>query len=939
MAVAFDAVAPSSSGTTVRTSGAGTALTWSHTTAGTNRAVVVAVSFGAITGSDASSTLSATFGGVAMTQLALVHSNNQTAGFEVLFGLVNPPTGASTVAVSVAGSGGLEYSLVGGSTSLTGVDQTTPFGTAVTAFGSSGIPSVTVTSASGGMVVDVVGNGSAVSSSGQTDRWLNNFDTGSAAGNAASSTAAGASSVTMSYTVSSDWWGIAAVPVNPATATITGTGALTLGAVVAHGSNTNIVTGGGNATLGAVKAAATGTVKIAGTGALTLGAVVARGLSFLYLAGVHSSGRYFVDQNGNPFLVRGDSAWSIISNANPSDWATYLTDRAAQGINTLTVDLIIDNNELQGRSNGSTYDGIVPFSDSNFTPNEPYWERVDAFLQAASEAGFTLFIVPVEAYTTESGALFASMTTTQATAYGTFLADRYPQSTYPQVSWLVANDYNVLGNNKDPMYTSIRTAMRATGDTRMWSVEFQPNQSYSTDTATWAGIDSWNGAYTYYVTYQGVLTAYAYTPTLPAVFIEGAYDEATTGWPSDPIDLRKQIGWTLTSGGCGSFTGNDLVWPFTGTWTTHLTRTVMTQLKAMQDLFAGLAWWKLVPDAGSHLVTAGRGTQITANNSNTTTAQNSYVTAAVTADGTLAVIYNPDSSTNTSVTLSTTPLGSSPTLTRVDPTTGTQTSMTWTTTLTNPGANAGGDHDWLYLITATASAVTGSGAAVLGPVKASGTGTLKVTGTGAATLGPVQAAATGTEKITGTGSGTLGAVVAAGTAVQRITGTGAAALGPVTAAGAGTFTIPGTGAVTLPAVIAQGSNSNVIIGSGNATLPAATAAATGTVTITGSGAGVLGAPVAAASGTVTVTGSGAAVLGAVVAAGTSAGIITGTAALALGALVAAGTAHLTIPGVGAAVLGAVTVAGSDGSTVAVTPPDRILVVPFDVRTLYVRSSR
>jgi hypothetical protein len=66
---------------------------------------------------------------------------------------------------------------------------------------------VTVASAAGDMVVDVVGNGSAISSSNQTLRWLN--QNGSTAhGNGAQSTAAGASSVAMGYSVVADWWGI-----------------------------------------------------------------------------------------------------------------------------------------------------------------------------------------------------------------------------------------------------------------------------------------------------------------------------------------------------------------------------------------------------------------------------------------------------------------------------------------------------------------------------------------------------------------------------------------------------------------------------------------------------------------------------------------------------------------------------------------------------------
>jgi hypothetical protein len=53
-----------------------------------------------------------------------------------------------------------------------------------------------------------------------------------------------------------------------------------------------------------------------------------------------------------------------------------------------------------------------------------------------------------------------------------------------------------------------------------------------------------------------------------------------------------------------------------------------------------------------------------------------------------------------SITVSSALLGANPTITRVDPTNGATTSLGWTTNPTG-GTNAGGDHDWLYVITAS----------------------------------------------------------------------------------------------------------------------------------------------------------------------------------------------------------------------------------------------
>src|SRR5262249_26102471 len=95
-----------------------------------------------------------------------------------------------------------------GSISFTGVNQSTPLAHVTTNFGSGTNPQVTVTSAPGDMIVDVVGNGSAITSSSQTLRWIKNQNGNTANGNGAQSTAGGASAVTMGYSVIADGGGI-----------------------------------------------------------------------------------------------------------------------------------------------------------------------------------------------------------------------------------------------------------------------------------------------------------------------------------------------------------------------------------------------------------------------------------------------------------------------------------------------------------------------------------------------------------------------------------------------------------------------------------------------------------------------------------------------------------------------------------------------------------
>jgi hypothetical protein len=124
--------------------------------------------------------------------------------------------GVVAAALVVDAPSGVVYAaaIEGGSVSFTGVDQTTPVRNIVTNAGASTSPTVSVTSAPGDMVVDAMANGcNGTITSRQALRWAKSVNCATGAGNGAQSTAAGAASVTMGYTIPSDWWGIIAMDI------------------------------------------------------------------------------------------------------------------------------------------------------------------------------------------------------------------------------------------------------------------------------------------------------------------------------------------------------------------------------------------------------------------------------------------------------------------------------------------------------------------------------------------------------------------------------------------------------------------------------------------------------------------------------------------------------------------------------------------------------
>ncbi|MGH9260916.1 MAG: hypothetical protein ACRD08_13630, partial [Acidimicrobiales bacterium] len=121
-----------------------------------------------------------------------------------LWYLVNPPVGTANVTLTASAS----RNLSGGAMTFTGVHQTTPVGTPDSVGGQSNSTSVTVSSATGEMVVDVVAQrdpstmGTLTVGPGQTERYRRDHTNTNM--RIAGSTEAGAASVTMSWTFTLD---------------------------------------------------------------------------------------------------------------------------------------------------------------------------------------------------------------------------------------------------------------------------------------------------------------------------------------------------------------------------------------------------------------------------------------------------------------------------------------------------------------------------------------------------------------------------------------------------------------------------------------------------------------------------------------------------------------------------------------------------------------
>jgi Protein of unknown function (DUF4038)/Putative collagen-binding domain of a collagenase len=420
-----------------------------------------------------------------------------------------------------------------------------------------------------------------------------------------------------------------------------------------------------------------------------------------FLTSVSPDGRYFLDQYGRPLLVKGDSPWALMTRLSPRQARLWFADRRRQGFNAAIVSLIGATENGAPSDDGATFDGLLPFVDGDVLRwREPYWARATSYLRMAADHGITVMLYPIDGWTI--GHAFVPASVGQCHRYGAMVARRFRD--LPNIVWMSGGDYvptaedPARGSDVDHCIDAMMRGIRETGDGRPFSIQLGAEKSLSTDNPYWAPRVDWNFVYTYHPTWKAVLDARRRRPALPAVLGEANYEGENNQPESPPTTdetLRRQVLWSLTSGAGGEFVGSD-DWEFHDGWEGRLSTRALAQVTRLRDLFSRMRWWRLVPDTGNRLVTAGRGTELTTD-APMDVLENDYVTAARTPDGRLAVVYLP---TRRTITVDRSAMATGARAVWVDPTSGARRPVPMSAAFTTPGRNGGGDEDWLLVLSA-----------------------------------------------------------------------------------------------------------------------------------------------------------------------------------------------------------------------------------------------
>lgn len=309
--------------------------------------------------------------------------------------------------------------------------------------------------------------------------------------------------------------------------------------------------------------------------------------------------RYLLTAQGQPFLMHGDSPWSLIVQLDRAAAEQYLEDRRLKGFNTLLVNLI--EHRYADNPPNNAY-GEPPFlAPGDFSsPNPAYFDHAAWVIDRARDKGMLILLAP--AYLGFQGGdqgwyvAMGAAGTAALRDYGRYVATRL--QAYDNILWVQGGDYNPPDRNR---MRAVLEGIREIDSLGLHTF----HGSRGTEALEWLGAaETWldvNNIYTAVDTVVAEAEGAWQRSTMPYFLIEAGYE----GESVDEIGVRQQAWQAMLSGAMGQLMGQKEVWPFVAGWQAALASPGASTLIHLRDLLASVAWWTLEPDFGNVLLTAG----------------------------------------------------------------------------------------------------------------------------------------------------------------------------------------------------------------------------------------------------------------------------------------------------------------------------------------------
>jgi len=344
---------------------------------------------------------------------------------------------------------------------------------------------------------------------------------------------------------------------------------------------------------------------------------------------------YVVDQKGVPFLIQGDSPWYLTEVLNASEVDYYLSNRCAQGYNSILLDItelaipdgISSNGNLYGQLPFTSQTGIPPYTNL-LSWNTRYFTNVDWVIQRAGYYGICVFAYPL--YDDYGGvgwyAQMARNPTNSLYSYGQFIGNHYKNFT--NLVWIGVGDYDEPGAPSSCLWNYIAAGIASTDPNHIISAQAQrPNPA-----TYYSAFVTYNCSYGSLYPYIESLANYQRTPVLASFAREPYYEYSSELGPTiTSLNSRQFAWWAVLSGDMGQFFGNAYQWYFTNGWQSEMFSPASVTIPYLSKLLNTRRWYNFVPDAGHSVVTAGYGTSGTVD----------YITTARESSGATVVAYIP----------------------------------------------------------------------------------------------------------------------------------------------------------------------------------------------------------------------------------------------------------------------------------------------------------
>lgn len=194
---------------------------------------------------------------------------------------------------------------------------------------------------------------------------------------------------------------------------------------------------------------------------------------------VSDNGHFLVQRaDGSPFYWNCDTGWGIFQYISREDAAIYLRDRKAKGFNGFLGSLVFHYG-----NNPNSYGDKAWNGDDPRTPNEKYFQNVDAVLDQAIAMDFTVGLLPSWG---DKVTISKILNLSNAYDYGWYLGDRY-RSRNTHIIWVIGGDKNPNTDEKKESYRKIAEGI-ADGVNGVAKTSAQANDGqadYSTTTMTY----------------------------------------------------------------------------------------------------------------------------------------------------------------------------------------------------------------------------------------------------------------------------------------------------------------------------------------------------------------------------------------------------------------------------------------------------------------------